>query len=83
MNPRTYCEETVAELLARRARRGSDPDLLQRLLVLSCLRERQLSEEDFARELRELSVGPQGGPGVTSAARAILDDWRRRSGDRS
>ena len=79
MDPQAYCEATAAELLSLRARRGSDPELLQRLVVLAYFAERPLAEEEFTRELRELSGGAHGRPGVTAAARAILADWQERA----
>lgn len=80
MDPRTYCEQACAELLAARARRGSDPECLQRIVVLAHFVERPLPADEFARALRDLSVdAAHGRPGVAAAARAILADWQGRA----
>ena len=78
MDPHVYCRAFVAELLAERAGRGSDPARLQQAVVLAYFVERRPSQEDFARELHALAAGVHGGPGVASAARAILLDWQAR-----
>ena len=60
-----------------RARRGSDPECLQRIVVLAHFVERPLPADEFARALRDLSVdAAHGRPGVAAAARAILADWQ-------
>ena len=80
MDPRTYCQETILELLAQRARRGWDTDTRQRAIVLSYLLERRLSAPDFERRLEELTDSARHGqPGVAAAARAILADWREQA----
>jgi hypothetical protein len=79
MDPYLYCEETIADLLAERPDRRSQPEDLQRVAVLAFLAQRRLSERDFARELRELAAGGNHGrPAVAAAARAILRDWEAR-----
>ena len=80
MDPRTYCEQACAELIAERARRGSDPESLQRMVVLAHFVERPLPADECARALRDLSVDAvHGRPGVAAAARAILADWQGRA----
>ena len=80
MDPRTYCQEVILELLAQRARRAWDTDTGQRAVVLSYLLERRLSAPDFERRLEELADSARHGqPGVAAAARAILADWRARA----
>ena len=74
MDPRTYCEEAVAELRRLRARRGFDPEVAQRLVVLRYLMQRSLTGAELERELERL--GGQEGPAVGGAARAILVAWR-------
>ena len=76
MDPHVYCRESVAELLAERVRRGSDPARLQQAVMLAYFVERRPSHEDFARELHALAAGVHGGPGVAAAAHAILRDWQ-------
>ncbi len=81
MDPHVYCREAITELLAERARRGWDPDIGQRAILLSYLLERRLSAPDFERRLEELSVSARHGqPGVAAASRAILADWQGRTG---
>ena len=80
MDPHLYCQETIADLLAQPADRRLGPADLQRAAVLAFLAQRQLSERDFARELRELAAGADHGrPGVAAAAQAILHDWQART----
>ena len=80
MDPHLYCQETMAELLTERVGAGSDPERLQRAVVLSYLLGRRLSREDLVRELRELAVDAgHGRPSVASAARAILLEWQERT----
>ena len=80
MDPHRYCEETITDLLAKRADRRSRPADLQRAAVLAFLAQRRLSERDFARELHELAAGADHGrPGVAAAAQAILRDWQART----
>ena len=81
MDPRTYCEQSCAELLELRARGGSSPERLQRAVVLAYLAGQQPSTRDFERELEELVVNAveTGQPGVAAAARAILRDWQGRA----
>ena len=80
MDPQTYCTQTITDLFAERAERGSQPEDLQRAALLAFVAQRRLSERDFARELRELAAGAdQGRPGVAAAAQAILRDWQART----
>ena len=80
MDPHLYCEETITDLLAKRAERGSGPADLQRAAVLAFLAQRRLSAPDFARELRELAADAHHGrPAVAAAAQAILRDWQART----
>ena len=80
MDPRAYCQEAITELLAERARRGWDPDIGQRAILLSYLLERRLSAPDFEHRLKQLSASAHPGqPGVATAARAILADWQARA----
>ena len=71
MDPRTYCERTCADLLAERCRRGSNPESLQRAVVLAYVAARQLSAQDFVAELSDLSseTSRTRRPGVAAAAR--------------
>ena len=82
MDPRAYCQEAILELLARRARRGGEPDSSQHIIVLSYLLEQRLSVSDFERQLEDLAVATRHGqPGVAAAAQAILVDWREQARD--
>ena len=79
MDPHRYCEETVAELLARRARPGSDPEVLERLVVLAHFFKRAVTAAEFEGELLRLAADERGRVGVAAAARAILRDWQSRA----
>ena len=79
MDPHVHCRATVTELLAERARRGADPARLQQAVVLADVVEQRPSQEDLARELRDLAAGVHGGPGLTAAAHAILRGWQARA----
>ncbi len=81
MTPRTYCEETIAELCSQRARWASEPELAQRLVVLAYFRTRQWSTEEFERELARLTTDVS--TAVAAAARAIVCDWAARATHRT
>ena len=80
MDPRTYCQQSCAQLIRDRARRGADPKSLQRGIVLAYFATQQITESKFARELSALSGGRSRAqaPGLATAARAVLRDWQRR-----
>ena len=78
MDPRTYCKEAVAHLLADHAARPSDPDLLQRAVLLAYFSAQQLSAPEFVQHLEELAG--ERWSAVAAAARAILLDWQGRAG---
>jgi hypothetical protein len=82
MDPMTYCQQSIAELLEGHARSGPDPGSLQRAVVLSYLAELRLPEPAFTVTLGELTTRPAYArwAGVAAAARAILDDWEARRG---
>ena len=71
---RTFCEQASAELRALRDRWRSEPELPQRLAVLSYLIQRSFTGAEFERELERLVAGDR--PGISGAARAILLEWR-------
>ena len=81
MDPRTYCKEAVAQLLAEHPARLSDPVRLQRAVLLAYFSEQQLSAPEFVGHLEELESERQEmrQPTVAAAARAILADWRERA----
>ena len=81
MDPRTYCEQALDELLARGADLAADQDGTQRGAVLSYLAQLRLSEHDFAGELKRLSMRAtrERRPTIAAAARAILLDWEARA----
>ena len=81
MTPRTYCEETIAELCSQRARWASEPEIAQRLVVLAYFRKRQWSTEEFERELARLTTDVS--TAVAAAARAIVCDWAARATHRT
>ena len=82
MDPRTYCEQALDELLGRGTDLARDERGLQRGAVLSYLAELRLSEQEFPRELKALRMRAwrSGRPGLEAAARAILRDWEARAG---
>ena len=78
MDPRTYCKEAVAHLLAEHPARPSDPERLQRAVLLAYFSAQQLSAPEFVQHLEELAG--ERWPAVAAAARAILLDWQGWAG---
>ena len=81
MDPQTYCQRALDELLARGADLASDPDAVQKGAVLAYLVRLPLSKQEFARELKELRIRAVRSrrPSLEAAARAILLDWETRA----
>jgi hypothetical protein len=82
MDPMTYCQQSLAELLERPAQAGPDPDGLQRAVVLSYLAELRLPEPAFTATLKDLTMRPTytRGVGGAAAAQIILADWNTHAG---
>ncbi len=81
MDPRTYCEQSIAEVLGH-LRPGGDFETVQRGVVLAYLRERYRdagpSEFQFTRDLERLATAAEveGKAAAAEATRAILRDWQ-------
>ena len=77
MEPRDYCAQRVA-CLRTSAKARPDMPQAQILVVAAYYAQRECSERDFANDLELLagSAERMGRPGLATAARAVLADWR-------
>ena len=77
MDPQPYCARACSELLGGRARPGAGRATMQRAAVLAYFAGRELSSDDFARELKELrrAAARDGRLQLADAARGVLLDW--------
>ena len=82
MDPQTYCTEALSELRAALGEGAADPDALRRWSVLVYLVRQPRSRDAFIAELMRLRLEAMRSrrPELEAAARAILRDWRARSG---
>ena len=78
MDPRTYCEEAIEELLAARASRFDGAAGRQVVVVLTYFAQHAPSERDFTSQLKLLaeSAARSNRPALAAGARAVLDDWQ-------
>jgi hypothetical protein len=81
VDPRTYCQQAIAELRRKPTRRGAvgRPQLL---VVLAHFARLAPSEPDFARQLQQLAEAAErrGRYALAEAARVVLGDWQARRG---
>src|SRR5437763_10535812 len=81
MNPDTYCRQVSAQLLGKSKRQDAGLSDRQVVAVLAHFALQKPSERDFTAQLALLADSAERSHrrSLAAAARAILEDWRRRA----
>ena len=82
MKPQDFCTQKV---VCRRTSAKSRPDLTQAqsVAVAAYYAQREFSERDFVNDLELLAGSAERSdrPGLATAARAVLADWRAKQAE--
>jgi hypothetical protein len=81
VQPRSYCEQTIEALRARRAPWFLGVQETSVVDLLSEYTEQELSGFEFEWRLRRATIAAEraGDPALASAARSILRHWQRQA----
>src|SRR5437763_16305675 len=81
MNPDTYCRQVIVDLLGKSRRQDAGLSDRQVVAVLAHFALQNPSGRDFTAQLALLADSAERSHrrSLAAAARAILEDWRRRT----